>query len=223
MKTLQIILFLAANLIFLTQIGRHAHQAVFGTERSVLTRYDTDFADKERARLEKNDQVLLEEYRSANEAVRTLEKGVKREGLDDLRRANTEKYDLRDSLRDEIQERERRRREVRDVWLYSGFGILLIAIGSVVYRKGVLWPGLGAVIAGFVELEYWASPTFFGGAGDSEFRFLLVNKLILSLIALLLLYVFWSLRSWPNKSLQPTPTAVMPPAGAGDHARRGRG
>jgi len=198
MKTFQVILFLAASIIFLTQIGRHAHQVVYGTERSVLERYDSDFADKQKALEQKDETILLEEYRVANQQVRDLEKGVKHDDLEDLRRANSDKYDLRNSLRSEIQEREHRRRELRDIWLYSGFGILLVGVGAVLYRRGVIWPGFAIVITGFSELEYWASPTFFGGAADAEFQILLVNKLVLSAIALALLYVFWSLRNLPQ-------------------------
>src|SRR3990172_12928245 len=149
MKTIQIILFVAANIIFLTQIGRHGHQVLYGTERSVLERYESDFADKQKALEQKDDNVLLENYREANDQVRVLEKGVKYDALQDLRRENQEKYDLRDSLRTEIQERENRRRQLRDIWIYSFFGIVLIAGGAFVYRRGMVWPGFATVIAGF--------------------------------------------------------------------------
>jgi len=224
MKIIQTILFVLASIAFLTQIGRHAHQIFFGTERSVLDRFETDYADRQKALGERDDGVLLDNYREANETIRVLEKGVKRDALEDLRRANQEKYDLRDSLRTEIQEREHRRRQLRDIWVYSSFGILLVFVGAAVYRGVSIWGGFGIVVAGFSELEYWASPTFFGGAADAEFHTLLINKLVLSLVALGLLYGFWALRNIiPNQSAEPTRTSGTPPAGAGDRASGARG
>jgi hypothetical protein len=214
MKIIQIILFVLASIAFLTQIGRHAHQVVYGTERSVLDRFETDFADRQKALEQKDDGVLLDNYREANEHIRALEKGVKHDALEDLRRENVEKYDLRDSLRTEIQEREQRRRQLRDIWIYSAFGILLIFVGAAVYRGGAIWAGFAVVVTGFSELEYWASPTFFGGAADAEFHTLLINKLILSLIALALLYAFWAIRNLPNHAPNPKASAITPAADA---------
>lgn len=194
MKVLQIILFLIGNVVFLAQIGRHAHQIFFGTEHSIVEQYESDFSERERAKAQKNEAVLLEEYRLANETVRALEKGVKSDAQSDLRREHTEEYDLRNSLRNELQERERRQRELRDVWLYSLFGLALIGAGAVTYFRGAYWAGFAVLVTGFIEMEYWASPTFFGGAADAEFRVLLINKFIISLIAFVLLQGFWALQ-----------------------------
>jgi hypothetical protein len=71
---------------------------------------------------------------------------------------------------------------------------MLILSGGAIYLRGGLWSGFAVLVTGFIELEYWASPTFFGGAGDTEFRLLLINKLVLSILAFLLLCAFWRLK-----------------------------
>ena len=78
--------------------------------------------------------------------------------------------------------------ELRDTWVYSGYGILLILIGFFAYQRNQLWIGVALAIAGFSILEYWASPPWFSGA-ESEFRSLLWSKTVLTIFALGLLYV----------------------------------
>ena len=51
------------------------------------------------------------------------------------------------------------------------------------------------MLAGFVEVEYWASPTFFGGGAYGEFHQLLIQKLVLTTLALAAVYGFWAMRN----------------------------
>jgi hypothetical protein len=191
MKPLQITLFLIANVIFITQSGRDVHQLIWGSEPSILDQFDPE---KTKARSEKKTEVLVDEYRSVNEEIRALEKSKGWKEVQDIRQQHEDLYQKKDALRSEISERETKKREFRDVWMFTAFGAVLIVLGTVLYRSRAVWPGLSIVIAGFTVFEYWASPSFFGGAGV-EFHALLVSKTVLTMIALVALYIVWRLMS----------------------------
>lgn len=154
--------------------------------------------EKAKARSEEKTEVLVDEYRSVTEQIRALEKGKGLKEVQDIRQGNEELYQKKDALRSEISERETKRRELRDVWLFTAFGGALIILGTILYRFRAVWPGLSIVIAGFTIFEYWASPSFFSGAG-AEFHALLLSKTVLTFIALVALYVVGHLiRVSPN-------------------------
>lgn len=187
MKPLQITLFIIANIIFITQSGRDVHQLIWGSEPSILDQFDPE---KTKARSEKNTEVLVNEYRNVNEQILGLEKGKGWKEVQDIRQEHEELYQKKGALHSEISEREAKKREFRDLWIFTAFGAALIVLGVVLYHQRMMWPGLSIVIAGFTIFEYWASPSFFGGAG-AEFHALLVSKTVLTLVALASLYVVW--------------------------------
>ena len=189
MKPLQITLFIITNIIFITQSGRDVHLLIWGSEPSILDQFDPE---KTKARSEKKVEVLLVEYRNVNEEIRALEKGKGFKEVQDIRQEHEDLYKKKDALHSEISEREAKKREFRDVWLFTAFGAALIVLGTALYRLRAVWPGLSIVIAGFTVFEYWASPSFFSGAG-AEFHALLVSKTVLTFIALAALYVVWRL------------------------------
>jgi hypothetical protein len=201
MKPLQITLFIIANVIFITQGGRDVHQLVWGSEPSILDQFAPETTQ---ARSEKKIDVLVNEYRKANEQTRAIEKGKGWKEVQDIRQENEELYQKKEALHSEISEREAKQREFRDVWIFAVFGAALIVLGTVLYHLRIIWPGLSIVIAGFTIFEYWASPSFFGGAG-AEFHALLVSKTVLTLVALASLYVVWRVmkvntRTSPNET-----------------------
>lgn len=204
MKALQITLFLIANVIFFSQAGRNIHHLVFGAQPSVLDKFEPE---KEKARSEAQVQVLLADYQAVSEKIRALEKGKKHSEVMDLRQEHSDLYDKKDALRSEISEREEKAREMRDLWIYSGYGLLLIVAGTVLYRRAVVWPGFAILVTGFCVLEYWASPSFFGGGAVAEYHQLLLSKTILTFLALGALYLFWGIRGGPNQPLQATAAA----------------
>jgi hypothetical protein len=187
MKPLQITLFIIANVIFITQSGRDVHQLLWGSEPSILDQFDSE---KTKARSEKKTEVLVDDFRNVSEQVRALEKGKGWKEVQDIRQEHEELYQKKEALHSEISERETKKREFRDVWIFTAFGAALIALGAVFYHLRIIWPGLSIVIAGFAVFEYWASPSFFSGAG-AEFHALLVSKTVLTLVALVSLYVAW--------------------------------
>ena len=185
MKPLQITLFIIANIIFITQSGRDVHQLIWGSEPSILDQFDPE---QTKARSEKKTEVLVDEYRKVNEEIRALEKGQGWKEVQDIRQGHEDLYQKKGALQSEISERETKRREFRDVWIFTGFGAALIVLGVALYRSRAVWAGLSIVIAGFTVFEYWASPSFFSGAG-AEFHALLVSKTVLTFIALAALYI----------------------------------
>ena len=208
MKPLLITLFLIANVIFITQSARHVHQLMFGAQPSMLDEFNSE---TQRARAETRTDALLSDYRMVEEEIRKLEKGKRHQEVQDIQQQHVELYGKRNALRTEISEREAKTRELRDVWLFSVVGIVLIVAGDGLFRRCVVWPGLALLVSGFSILEYWCSPTFFGGA-VAEFRMLTLSKVALTLLGLFLLYWFCHRKERRNKAPEPTPTSVMPRA-----------
>jgi hypothetical protein len=187
MKPLQITLFIIANIIFITQGGRDVHQLIWGSESSVLDQFSPG---KVKAQSEKNTEVLVDEFRDVNEQILALEKGKGFQEVQNISQEHQDLYQKRDALRSEISERESKAREFRDVWIFTCFGVALIILGTILYRSRAMWSGMSIVIAGFAVFEYWVSPSFFSGAG-AAFHALLVSKTLLTLIALVALYIVW--------------------------------
>lgn len=187
MKALQITLFIIANVIFIFQAGHDVHQLFWGSEGSVLDKFSPETIEVES---EKDTNVLVDEYRRIDEEIIAMEKGDREYGdrvYDKLGRK-------KNILQKEIQERERKKREFRDVWIFTAYGAALIILGTLLYRRRAVWPGLSLVIAGFTIFEYWASPAYsYYGSASSEFHALLVSKTLLTFIALVALYTVWRL------------------------------
>lgn len=198
MKPLLITLFVIANVIFITQSGRDVHQLIWGSESSVLDQFAPE---KAKARSERDVGLLVDEYRKVNEEIRGLEKDKGWKQARDIRQEHDDLYQKKEALSAEISERETKSREFRDLWIFTAFGSFLVVLGALLYRFRAVWPGLSIVIAGFTIFEYWASPSFFSGAG-AEFHTLLVSKTVLTIIALIALYFLWRvMRPVPRVSL----------------------
>jgi hypothetical protein len=187
MKPLQIALFVILNVIFITQSGRDIHQLIWGAEASILDQFEPETT---KARSEKNIESLVDEYRKVFEHTHALEDGKRSKEVADIRQKQTELYATKAALHAEITERETKKKEFRDLWIFTSFGAVLVVVGGILYRSRIVWPGLSVLVAGFVIFEYWASPAFFSGA-DDEFRALLVSKTLLTIVALVALYVLW--------------------------------
>jgi len=195
MKPLQITLFIIANVIFITQGGRDVHELIWGSESSILDQFSPE---KIKAQSEKKTEVLMDEFRNVNEQILALEKGKGWQEMQNISQEHQDLYQKRDVLRSEISERETKAREFRDVWIFTAYGVVLIILGTVLYRSRAIWPGLSIVIAGFCVFEYWVGPSFFSGA-SAEFHALLVSKTVLTVVALIALYLVWGVMSVDKK------------------------
>jgi hypothetical protein len=121
--------------------------------------------------------------------------------VQDIQQEHQDLYQKKEALHSEISDRETKKREFRDVWIFTAYGAALVVLGTVLYRLRAVWPGLSLVIAGFTIFEYWASPSLFSGGAGAEFHALLVSKTVLTFIALVALYVVWRLvRSSPYET-----------------------
>ncbi|TDU69406.1 hypothetical protein EI77_03059 [Prosthecobacter fusiformis] len=184
MRAFAVTLFIIGNLIFLTQLGKDVHQLIWGMETSMFDEFEPE---KISARAETNTAALLEEFRKADAEIKVLERSKTSDETYQVRKENESLYNTRNEARVELLARESKSAELRDLWVFSGYGIFLIAVGGILSRKAVTWPGLAVLVSGFSILEYWASPPFFEGAG-TEFRTLLWNKTFLTFFALFALY-----------------------------------
>ncbi len=193
MKPLQITFFLLAAAIFLTQTVRHTHLLVFGGELSVLDQFASDYSERKKVQEERSTEVLLQEYREVAPKIFALEegKGKSYDELKPIRDAHPKLYEQSDRLRGEISLRETRRREIRDLWLFCGAGMIMIPLGGCFMKRGWRWVGMSVAIPGFLELLWWSSPSFSFGGAAREYQLLLWNKIGLSVIGIVLLYASW--------------------------------
>ncbi len=185
-KTLSIIAFLALS----TQTVRHAYLLGFEPRTSVLDRFDQPLkGDISRAQ---SLEELVSRYepvrKQTDEARQQLSKAGKTPGYTE--ESQTEPYKSEKALREAITEWEGRSKEIRELRVYWGVGFVFFVLGALAYRTLGRWSGLTLLIAAFAEFICWTSPSFLGNG--REFDRLLVNKLVLSVLSLILLVaVIW--------------------------------
>ncbi len=197
MKKLQITLFLLASLVLLTQTVRHIHLYFFelSSNTSVIDPFESDYQISKEVAEERSMEVLVADYGATKSKIKALEKGKSKEEIEEIAKAEEDLYQKNTKLRYEIEGRERRLREIRDLWLFCSAGLVFIILGAGFYLKQAAWTGMSLLIAGFAELIWWSSPAFSGGGANAEYELLLINKTVISLIALGLLYVAWYFRA----------------------------
>jgi hypothetical protein len=188
MKALQRTLAILACLFLVIQAVRHVYVLWLEPRNSVLDKYDRPLRDEIAAA--RSVDELLARYDPVRREVdrvkadrRAADPKASFEELQD-----TEPFKSEASLREAIQSWEERAKEIHSLRFYWLVGLILVLVGAASYLRLNAWVGMTLLIAGFSELIYWTSPTFLG-AVTKEFDRLLVNKLVLSLVALALLAV----------------------------------
>jgi hypothetical protein len=101
---------------------------------------------------------------------------------------DTEPFKSERSLREAISNWEEGQKEIHALRFYWFVGLLVGAVGLGSYYRLNRWLGLTLLIVTFSEFIYWTCPTFIGPT-TREFDRLLVNKLVLSVVSVLLLGV----------------------------------
>ena len=91
----------------------------------------------------------------------------------------------------ELRQREGITREIRDTWIFSGAGLVLIGMGALIYSRGSDWVGMSLVVPGVLELMWWSAPSFTLGGAVREYDTLLINKIVLTVVALAFVYALW--------------------------------
>jgi hypothetical protein len=180
------VLAIIALLVLVTQTVRHVYVRWIAPRHSALDRFDRPMHDRISAAKSLGELVAL--YEPARKAVDSTRKAAK--GKADHSYAaehDQEPYLSEWQLREAIQEWESHSRQLRELWFYWGVSIVMLILGTGFYRWRNRWAGLALEIAAFSEFIYWTSPNFVGGT--AEFDRLLTQKIIFSVLSLMLLVV----------------------------------
>jgi len=202
MKNLQITFLIIFGCVLSTQAVRHVHIYVFGFEESILAPASAFYEIKEEVRLEASTSELLAEYDAGKEEIQKLRQANPDMELFAMRQSHAELFARNDALASELRERQSKSRELRDIWLFSTAGFVLIGIGSVLYMRGYDWTGMSLIVPGFVELVWWSAPSFTMGGATREHDLLLFNKIVLTIIAFALMYSLWLIAQRRRKKLE---------------------
>jgi len=191
MKGLQVTLLILFSCALSTQAIRHVHVYMIGYEESILAPAETFYNVTEEVRMEESTDELLAEYETIKEEIKRLREVDQSKDQYTFRQENAELVARSEALASELGQRERIEREIRDIWIFSIAGLILIMLGCVLYYRGSVWPGLALVTPGFLELIWWSAPSFTMGGAVKEYDVLLLNKIIWSIVAFVLLYTLW--------------------------------
>jgi hypothetical protein len=185
MNALQKTLALIAFLVLCSQTVRHGYMLWIEPRGSVLDKYDSPV--KGQAAEATSLDELLRRYepirKQADVAREEAAKSGEKPNYEE--RAEKEPYKSEKTLRDAINDWETKAKEIREIRFYSLTAFIIAVLGVVVYLKQNRWFGMAMITTGFSEMCYWTSPSFFGSS--HEFDRLLVNKLVLSIVSLILL------------------------------------
>jgi hypothetical protein len=192
MKALEKTLAVLALLILLSQTVRHAYMLWFEPRGSVLDKFNQPAKSQIEAAKSLDELMRLYEpaRKEADEARQQRRKSGGEEQIPYSEQANLEPYKSEIELRQAIVDWEAKAKEIHGIRFYWVVGLVFFVLGSLIYRKWNRWSGLVLLIAAFSEFIYWTSPTFYGPF--QEYDRLLRNKLVLSLVTLvLLLIIIW--------------------------------
>ena len=193
MKALQVTFLLIFGCLFSTQAIRHVHVYTIGFEESIVDPATAFYEVTEQVRMQESTEELLAEYESTSDQIEKLRESASEQDQYSLRQGNMELFARHDALASELRQRETVTREIRDLWIFSIAGVVLIGIGSILYTRGFEWTGMSLILPGFLELSWWSAPSFTLGGAVREYDVLLMNKIILTIVAFVLLYSMWFL------------------------------
>lgn len=191
MKGLQVTFLIIFSCALSMQAIRHVHVYTIGFEESILAPVEAFYEVTEEVRVEESTDELLAEYETTKEQIRQLRESDPSKELSTIRQENAELFARSEALASELKQRETIKREIRDIWIFSVAGLGLIAVGSLLYARGYGWPGISLILPGFLELIWWSAPSFTLGGAVREYDLLLMNKIVLTIIAFVLLYTLW--------------------------------
>jgi len=196
MRALQTTLFVVTALVLSTQAVRHIYVRCLEPTGSVLDRYEPPVtADIKRAA---SIDELLKMYDEAHNKVKaaddkledpnnsSAEKSDEGPYVVSARKSEEEPYKSESLLEAAIHDWESKSKEVFELRYFWFSGVAFLTIGIICFWKNLSWIGLTLLIAGFSEM-IWATSPSFRGTPQSEFDRLLTNKIIFSLISLILL------------------------------------
>jgi hypothetical protein len=176
---------------------RHVHNYIFRYDESIVAPVEEFFEMKQEIREEVSTEELLSEFESVQlEIEKIRDEYEEQEGSTEdrfkLQREHPELMARQESLRSELIQREAMSEKLRDTWVFSIAGMILVALGALVYSRGRQWLGMAFVLPGLIELQWWSAPAFSMGGAQLEYQLLLINKIILTVIAMAIVIVLWS-------------------------------
>jgi hypothetical protein len=201
MKALKITVFLLAVLVLTTQFARHIYVRYLEARGSVLDRYEQTETRKAIKGAGSLDE-LVSRYDAAKKRVDELDKQRKKaeankskDDRDVLRdkfgEEYKEDYERESDLKAAIQEWEKRSEEIYELRVFWLFGFAFFLAGAFLLVKGREWPGMAFIVPGIVEMIWWTSPSFRFAGSPIEFERLLMNKLVFTVITLVLVFAAW--------------------------------
>ncbi|TFH15912.1 MAG: hypothetical protein E4H02_06865 [Lentisphaerales bacterium] len=209
MRPLKITVFMVAVFVLTIQGFRHVYVRFLETRTSVLERYEVGDTEKVVNSVPSLAE-LVEQYEVAKKTVDELEE-QRREGAasrseanwlvfeETFREEHKQAYELESSLKKGIREWEGKSKEINDLRVFWLLGFALVVIGELFEISGRAWIGMSLIIPGLAEMIWWTSPSFGLAGGPHEFNRMLINKLVLTLITLVLVMIGWYLNEKREK------------------------
>ena len=198
MKGLQKTLFIILMSVLCLQGIRHVHNYIYRYDESDVPQAVQLFdSPREAVDQDASTKELMTEYEALRKELLALNEQYRTEGRSEderfaLRRENAELYSRQDALFTELQQRELMSEKLRDTWVFYIAGMVLVMLGVFLYARGARWLGTALVIPGLLELMWWSAPTFSMGGAQLEYQALLLNKIVLTILALVIVIGLWS-------------------------------
>jgi hypothetical protein len=191
-KGLRITLFVIAFVILASQAFRHAYVRWMEPRTSVLDKYDT--AAEQQVTAAKSLDELVRLYDDAYTKLQNYEKShpQEMEKRENERSSDYAKLSKDEStLKNAIQEWERRSKDVHELWHFWIAGFAAFLIGSVVILRSDRWLGMALLVLAFAEMIWATCPSIRSFGAQPEFDRLLIHKFALTIVSLLLLLLTW--------------------------------
>jgi hypothetical protein len=217
MKSLRTVVFILAMLVLATQAVRHAYVRFIEPQTSALDTYDQTETQKAIQAAESLEE-LLEQYAPARQQTDDLKNELKdlKEHkthdeilvIDDTFREDyKDDYERERDLKKAIKEWEQKSEEILELRVFWAFGFGLFLLGVLLQARGYSWFGMSLLIPGVVEMVWWTSPSFRFAGSPLEFDRLLMNKLVFTLITIVILTGWWALLAAARKKQDPVEKA----------------
>jgi hypothetical protein len=211
MKALKITIFLLAILVLNTQLARHFYVRYLEPRDSVLDKYEQTETKKAIKTAVSLDE-LVSRYDAAKKRVDELDEQRKKAELnmskdkrdvfrDQFGEKHKEDYERKSDLKEAISEWEKKGKEIYELRMFWLFGFAFFLSGVILFVKGRDWLGMSFMVPGIVEMIWWTSPSFGLSGSPHEFDRLLMNKLLFTIITLILVIATWVLH---ERSLKKT-------------------
>lgn len=186
MEALKKTLFILSVMAVISYTIRHVYLKWVEPRGSILDKYEEPIVSE--IKKATSLQQLEKLYSDASNKVLVYDSLDSIKAMQPYQRDQLEPYKSRDEARNAINAWERQSHEIFQIRFYWVLGLVLAIIGFALYKKVNPWLGITVLITGFAEMVYWSSPSFFFGA-EFEYNNLLTNKIILSILTLMLLII----------------------------------